>query len=174
MQVSVVFSCLKKHVFIISLQLSRWNLDVLCSLPYTLHFLMDLIWTKIWQNEDPKLARQQLFSQISGEHWLGLVLPEANLHHHTQHAPPGDGIHLCPPLLSSLLDHVLLCHRSASEQHSPSHLPAPSLMGFRLRFFQIIQFGAIKKTPHTKRNEKAGVFKHRFPQAWRSSMAGER
>lgn len=68
MQVSVVFSCLKKHVFIISLQLSRWNLDVLCSLPYTLHFLMDLIWTKIWQNEDPKLARQQLFSQISGEH----------------------------------------------------------------------------------------------------------
>ena len=155
---------------------SRWNLDILCSLAYTLHFRMDLIWTEIRQNEDPKLARQQLFSQtLSGEYWLGLVLLEANLYHHIQRAPLGESIHLCPPPLSSLLDHVPLCHGSASGQHSFSCLLAFSLTSFKLRFFQITQFGAIKKQPkpHTNCKEK-GVFKHGFPQAWRSSVAGQR
>lgn len=115
---------------------SGGNLDALCSLRYILHFLMDLIWTEIWQNEDPKLARQQLCSQIfSREHALSLVLPEANLQHHTQRAPLRDSTHLGPPPLSSLLDHVPLCQGSASEQHSLSCLPALSLTDFRLRFF---------------------------------------
>lgn len=111
---------------------SRWNPDILCSHPYTLHFLMDLIWRQMRQNEDAKPARWQLSSPVlSGEHWLSLVLSEACLL---------ESIQLCPPPLSALLEHVCLYHSRASEQHSLSFVPALPLPSFRLIFFQMIQF----------------------------------
>lgn len=91
---------------------------------------MDLTWTKVWQKEDPKFARWQLFRQIFSKQQQTFT---------TTCSMPlvGETLLLFPPCIP-------LCHGSTSEQHFlPCHL----------QFYQMIQFGAIKKKKKKKRSK---------------------
>lgn len=143
--------------------------------PLYVIFLIDLTWTRVWQNEDPKFARWQLFRWIlSREQWLSSQKQTFT----TTCSMPLMGealLLLFPPYCTTFL------FAMGAPLSSTSFL---AIYSFPKYFPQMTvplkketkpkpQSNKPKHRTHTNCEEKAGVFNHGLLQAWRSPMAGQ-
>lgn len=173
-QGAVCSSCLKNWLFTTSLQ-SGCNLEILCSLPYTLQFLIDLTWTRVWQNEDPKFARWQLFRWIlSREQWLSSQKQTFT----TTCSMPlmGEALLLLFPPYCTMFLFAMGAPLSSTSflaiYSFPKYFPQMTVP-LKKETKPKPQSNKPKHRTHTNCEEKAGVFNHGLLQAWRSPMAGQ-